>query len=150
MTEVKEFGEVIEVQDQMVKVKMKQHATCSTCGHKGVCFAVGKERVLLARAGEGVRKGDMVSIFFPSAPSIISSLLIFVGSVFVPLAAWLVAEMVFKAPILIRVIVGVGSLVIYWIFLIFLNRRLKRVGWFLPRAYKSMEELDLEPKEAQS
>jgi len=137
MAEVKEFGEVIETQGAIVKVRMRQHEACGTCGHKTVCFAVGKERVLVARADSGLGKGDVVSIDFPSAPSIISSLLIFVGSVFVPLAAWLIAELAFGAPVWVRITAGVSSLIAYWVFLVFLNRRLKRSGWFLPRAYKS-------------
>ncbi len=139
MAEVKEFGEVIEIQGRIVKVKMQPQDTCTTCGHKAICFAVGKERILIARAESGVREGDMVCLDFPSGPSIISSLLIFVGSVFVPLAVLLIAGLA-QASVLFKAISAVAVLLGYWIFLIILNKRLKRSGWFLPRAYKSTEE----------
>lgn len=142
-----EFGEIIAVEGPIVKVKMRPQSACAACGQKGVCFAAGKYRILIARAEPSLHEGDLVSIDFPSGPSIISSLLIFVGSVFVPLLAWLVAEFAFKAPLLARVISAVTSLAIYWVFLVALNRRLKRSGWFLPRAYKSAGEVVVEEKE---
>lgn len=146
MAEAKEFGEIVEVEGSVVKVKMREHATCASCGHKTVCFPAGRHRVLVARAETNLYEGDLVCIDFPSGPSIISSLLIFVGSVFVPLVAWLIGELV-KAPVLLKVISAVGALVLYWVFLFVLNRRLKRSGWFLPRAYKSAGEVTIEEKE---
>jgi positive regulator of sigma E activity len=134
-----EFGEVIEIQGPRIKVRMKQHTACNSCGHKAVCFPLGRERILIARAEPGMHTGDKVSIFFPSGPSIISSLLIFVGSVFVPLLTWLIAELA-RAPRWAVFTLAGGALLVYWIFLFFLNRRLKNSGWFLPRASKVEEE----------
>jgi len=146
MIKEKEQGEVINTEGNLVRVRMSTHGVCGTCGHKAICFLAGDHRVLIARAEPGIHEGDLVSIDFPSGPSIISSLLIFVGSVFVPLVAWLVAEFA-VAPLLLKVVSVVGALVIYWIFLVALNRRLKRSGWFLPRAYKSAGEVVVEEKE---
>ena len=147
MIKEKEQGEVIDTEGNLVRVRMSTHGVCGTCGHKAICFLVGDHRVLVARAEPGIHEGDLVCIDFSSGSSIISSLLIFVGSVFVPLVAWLVAEFAFKAPLLARVISAVASLAIYWVFLVALNRRLKRSGWFLPRAYKSAGEVIVEEKE---
>jgi positive regulator of sigma E activity len=133
-----EFGEVIEIQGSRIKVRMKQYTTCASCGHKGVCFPVGRERILIARFEPGMHTGDKVSIFFPSGPSIISSLLIVVGSVFVPLLTWLIAELA-KAPRWAVFTLAAAALLVYWVFLFFLNRRLKNSGWFLPRASKAEE-----------
>lgn len=131
-----EFGEVIAVEGPIVKVRIRPQSACAACGQKGVCFAAGKYRILIARAQTGIHEGDMVSIDFPSGSSIISSLLIFVGSVSVPLTAWLIAELA-KAPLWLRVASAAAALLVYWVFLISLNRRLKRSGWFLPRAEKT-------------
>lgn len=146
MAEAKEFGEIVSLEGSLVKVKMREHSSCASCGHKTICFPAGRHRVLIARAEPDLHEGDLVCIDFPSGPSIISSLLIFVGSVFVPLAAWLIAELA-RAPLLPKVVSAVGALVIYWVFLVALNRRLKRSGWFLPRAYKSAGEVIVEEKE---
>jgi positive regulator of sigma E activity len=147
MAEAKELGEIVSLEGSVVKVKMREHASCASCGHKTICFPAGRHRVLLARAEPGIHEGDLVCIDFPSGPSIVSSLLIFVGSVFVPLIAWLLAEFAFKAPVLARVAFAAGALLIYWVFLYILNRRLKRSGWFLPRAYRSDGEVITEEKE---
>ncbi len=147
MIKEKEQGEVIDTEGNLVRVRMSTHGVCGTCGHKAICFLTGDHRVLIARAEPELHEGDLVSIDFPSGPSIISSLLIFVGSVFVPLLVWLVAEFAFKAPLLARVISAVASLAIYWVFLFILNKRLKRSGWFLPRAYKSAGEVIIDAME---
>ncbi|MCK4231810.1 SoxR reducing system RseC family protein [candidate division WOR-3 bacterium] len=146
MIKEKEQGEVIDTEGNLVRVRMSTHGVCGTCGHKAICFLTGDHRVLIARAEPGIHEGDLVSIDFPSGPSIISSLLIFVGSVFVPLLVWLVAEFA-GAPLLLKVVSVVGALVIYWVFLVALNRRLKRSGWFLPRAYKSAGEVIIDARE---
>lgn len=135
-----EFGEVISIEGPLVKVKMQPQPACGGCAQRKICFPTGKHRVLIAQADAGIAEGDTVSILFRSAPAIVSSLLIFVGSVFVPLAVWLITEFT-GVPIWLKITSSVAALIVYWIFLVFLNNRLKRSGWFLPRALKFQDEM---------
>jgi len=135
MAQASEFGEVTSVEGPLVKVRMKQHASCSSCGQHRICFPAGRHRILIAQAGEGIDEGDTVEVFFRSGPALVSSLLIFVGSVVVPLAAWLIADYA-GAPAWATFTAAGIALAVYWTFLYLLNRRLRRSGWFLPRAVK--------------
>ncbi|MBD3285956.1 hypothetical protein GF359_05680 [candidate division WOR-3 bacterium] len=138
MGKASEYGEVTSVEGPLVKVRMKQHASCSSCAQHRICFPAGRHRILIAQAGRGVSEGDKVLVVFHSGPAIVSSILIFVGSVFVPLAAWLIADY-FQAASWATFTAAGAALAVYWVFLYILNRRLKRSGWFLPRALKDVE-----------
>ncbi|MBN2380790.1 SoxR reducing system RseC family protein [candidate division WOR-3 bacterium] len=146
MAQTGEYGEVLSVEGPLVKVKMKQHVSCASCAQHRICFPTGRYRVLIAQAGKGINEGDTVFVLFRSGPAIISSLLIFVGSVVVPLTAWLAADLA-DAPKWVAFTAAGAALIVYWAFLYLLNRRLKRSGWFLPCAVKGTEPVEEKEKE---
>lgn len=126
---------MIEIEGPLVKVRMTPQETCGGCGHKAICFPAGRFRVLVARARGDLRVGDKVIIFAESLPAIISSLLIFVGPVIVGLTVLVLARAA-SAPVWMTAVSVVVSLLAYFLLLLSINNRLKKVGWFLPRAEK--------------
>lgn len=141
MEEKREQGEVIEIEGPLVKIRMTPQEACGSCGQKSICFPAGRFRILVARAREELKVGDCVTIYAEPLPAIISSLLIFVGPIILGVGVLLLA-LAASAPVwMTAVSVGV-SLLAYFLLLITLNNRLKRVGWFLPRAEKTQISLE--------
>lgn len=144
MAEVRETGEVIEREGPLVKVRMKEHERCPSCGHKTICFPAGRHRILLARAKGDINTGDTVSIIAATGPAVLSSLLVFIGPVLVVLGMVLLTRAA-DAPLWLTIAAPIIMVVAYFLFLSLINHRLKKSGWFLPRAEKTVL---LKPKEA--
>lgn len=130
-----EYGEVLSIEGPIVKVKMPEHEGCASCGQHVLCFPSGRNRVLIARAQGPLKEGDGVVISTASAPSIISSLLVFIGPILLGLGMWFVGNAV-TPKVWITAILILSSIVVYFAGLTILDKRLRRSGWFLPRAAK--------------
>ncbi len=135
MVEFKEYGEVMTIEGPLVKVKMPEHGGCASCGQHALCFPAGKSRVLIARAQGTLKEGDGVTISTASAPSIISSLLVFIGPILLGIAMWFIGNAI-TSKVWITAIMIFSSVIVYFAALTLVDRRLRRSGWFLPRAVK--------------
>lgn len=130
-----EYGEVLKIEGPLVKVRMPQHGGCASCGQRVICFPMGRERVLIARAQGKLNAGDGVMIMTASAPAIISSLLVFIGPIILLISLWFIFQ-AFGAVLWVKLASMGLALVAYFVILSRIDKRLRRSGWFLPRAVR--------------
>jgi positive regulator of sigma E activity len=133
--EHQEFGEVMSIEGPLVRIRIPEQAGCASCGQHTLCFPSGKNRVLIARAQGSLKEGDGVMISTASAPSVISALLVFIGPILLGLAMWFLGNAL-TSRVWITGIMILVSIVAYFAALAVVDRRLRRSGWFLPRAAK--------------
>ncbi len=133
--ESQEYGEVMSIDGPLAKIKVPQHGGCASCVQHVACFPAGRNRILMARVNGSLKEGDGVMISTASAPAVISSLLVFIGPIVLGIAVWFIGNAV-TSKLWITILAMILSFAAYFITLTIVDRRLRRSGWFLPRAVK--------------
>lgn len=144
-------GEVYEVNNGTAKIKVKRHSSCTSCGGCGILTAGGDKEVSMEVPNPiGAKVGEIVRISVETDKVILASLIVYVLPVIVLVIAMYITQQVainsgyLETAEVMSIGVGLGAMVLVFLIIRLLDKRIARTRKFKPRITEVVPEDQLE------
>jgi len=120
-------GNIIEIKDNNVKIKIIQQEACKSCSASALCVGEGKERIIDAKMPDNIdlKLGDTVNVIISEEAGLLSVLFAYVIP-FILIIISLTVSYVLKFSELTAIMIIFLSLIIYFIILYFSKNKLDK------------------------
>jgi positive regulator of sigma E activity len=126
-----EIGKVMKTNKNMAIVLVEDNLSCVSCEFSKFCRIGKKEGEIICWNHKGAKEGDLVQLQTSNKILFTTTVLIFVLPLFILIGGVILGGKIYQTDIA-GFIAGMGSMTIYFVIFLFMDKKILKAGFFLP------------------
>jgi positive regulator of sigma E activity len=132
---MEEIGKVIKTNKNKATVLIEKSQSCDSCEFSNFCRIDKRGREIICWNHKGAKEGDIVQLYTSKKNFFIATALNFILPLFILIGGVILGNKIFRTD-LAGFIAGMGSMAIYFLVFLFIDKKTLKKGILLPEIAK--------------